>query len=221
MISNPLTYILIRPNVINSDGLNELSNFINSKDGKDLCIFDAEKSNLTKTVEFKVNKEVRDTQIIDYDHNQFNNIKFLMENLVKKIINPFYSIEVTESEVPQILSYDVGGHYKPHNDAEAIWKTPCGKTIWKKCADRDLSIIIFLNDNFEGGDLVFPELKIRIKPEPGMLVCFPSNHHYVHSVESVTKGKRYSIVTWAKIKGFISKEDQDRELSEKYNTKVI
>ena len=86
--------------------------------------------------------------------------------------------------------------------------------------DRDISIIFFLNDEFEGGDLVFPELRIRIKPEPGMLVCFPSNHHYLHGVEPVTKGHRYSIVTWATVKGFLSMEEQNKQLSGKYGISV-
>jgi hypothetical protein len=38
-------------------------------------------------------------------------------------------------------------------------------------------------------EILFPDLKIRVRPEPGMLVCFPSNHHYKHGVEPVTKGK--------------------------------
>jgi len=49
-----------------------------------------------------------------------------------------------------------------------------------------------------------------------MLVCFPSNHHYKHGVEPVTKGQRYSIVCWATVKGFPTMKQQNQELSQKY-----
>ena len=73
--------------------------------------------------------------------------------------------------------------------------TPEGEKIWKKSTDRDLSMVFYLNDDFEGGDFIFPEHHIRVRPKPGMMICFPSSHHYLHGVEPVTRGKRYSIVT--------------------------
>ena len=78
-------------------------------------------------------------------------------------------------------------------------------------------MVFYLNDDYEGGDFVFPDLKVRVRPEPGMLVCFPSNHHYRHGVEPVTKGQRYSIVCWATVKGFETMNEQNKKLSQKYN----
>jgi predicted 2-oxoglutarate/Fe(II)-dependent dioxygenase YbiX len=148
-------------------------------------------------------------------------IEDLFRNTVKNIINPFYQVEVDSSEIPQVLSYGIGGHYRPHIDGESIWMTPRGEKIWKKSTDRDLSIVFFLNNDFEGGDFIFPELKVRVRPEPGMMVCFPSNHHYMHGVEPVTKGKRYSIVTWATVKGFPSMDEVNQQLSQEYGVSVI
>ena len=67
--------------------------------------------------------------------------------------------------MPQLLIYKPGGHYKPHIDGESLWNSPDGP-IFKKSVDRDLSMI-FLNDggkDFEGGDLIFPDCGIRIRP---------------------------------------------------------
>jgi predicted 2-oxoglutarate/Fe(II)-dependent dioxygenase YbiX len=219
MIDNPLSYILIRPNVINEYGLNELLDYLKKSPSTDLSVFDPKKTNETGGKEWVVNKEVRDTQIIEAGP-LFPKIVDLFKNTVKEIINPFYGIEIFESEVPQILSYGIGGHYCPHIDGESLWQNPKGELIWKKSIDRDLSIVFFLNDEFEGGEFVFPELKVRIRPEPGMLVCFPSNHHYLHGVEPVTKGHRYSIVCWATVKGFPTMEDQNKELSKKYGITI-
>jgi predicted 2-oxoglutarate/Fe(II)-dependent dioxygenase YbiX len=220
MIENPLSYILIRPNVINSEGLQELITHIKSSPAEDLSVFDPNKTNATGKTSWIVDKQTRDTQIVPMG-NLYPKIEDLFRNTVKHIINPFYQVEVNSSEIPQVLSYGVGGHYKPHIDGESIWVTPRGEKIWKKSTDRDLSIVFFLNDDFDGGDFVFPDLKIRVRPEPGMMVCFPSNHNYMHGVEPVTKGKRYSIVTWATIKGAPSMDEINQQLSREYGVSVI
>jgi predicted 2-oxoglutarate/Fe(II)-dependent dioxygenase YbiX len=215
MIDNPLSYILIKPGVINEHGLREIREHIEVTEKTDLSVFNPNKSNETGKIEWIVDKKMRDTQYVDMGPLQ-PKIEDLFKKTVKEIINPFYGIEIYQSEFPQILSYDIGGHYRPHIDGESLWQTPEGELIWKKSIDRDISIVMYLNDDYEGGDFVFPDLKIRIRPEPGMLVCFPSNHHYKHGVEPVTSGKRYSIVCWAQVKGFKTMEEQNKELSEKY-----
>ena len=220
MIDNPLSYVLIRPNVINSQGLQELVDHIKSSPAEDLSVFDPDKTNATGQTSWIVDKQTRDTQIVPMG-NLYPKIEDLFRNSVREIINPFYQCEVDSSEIPQVLSYGIGGHYKPHIDGESIWMTPRGEKIWKKSTNRDLSIIYYLNNDFEGGDFIFPELKIRVRPEPGMMVCFPSNHHYSHGVEPVTKGKRYSIVSWATVKGFPSMDEINQQLSQEYGVPVI
>ena len=220
MIDNPLSYVLIRPNVINSQGLQELVSHIKSSPAEDLSVFDPDKTNATGQTSWIVDKQTRDTQIVPMG-NLYPKIEDLFRNAVREIINPFYQCEVDSSEIPQVLSYGIGGHYKPHIDGESIWVTPRGEKIWKKSTDRDLSIVFYLNDEFEGGDFIFPELKIRVRPEPGMMICFPSNHHYMHGVEPVTKGKRYSIVSWATVKGFPSMNEVNQQLSKEYGVPVI
>ena len=220
MIENPLSYILIRPNVINPEGLQELVTHIKSSPAEDLSVFDPDKTNATGKTSWIVDKQTRDTQIVPMGP-LYPKIEDLFRNTVKNIINPFYQVEVDSSEIPQVLSYGIGGHYRPHIDGESIWMTPRGEKIWKKSTDRDLSMVFFLNNDFEGGDFIFPELKVRVRPEPGMMVCFPSNHHYMHGVEPVTKGKRYSIVTWSTVKGFQSMEEINNQLSQQYGVPVI
>ena len=219
MIDNPLSYILIRPNIINETGLREIRHHIETSQKTDLSVFDPQKSNETGTKQWRVDKNIRDTQHVEMGL-LFPKIVDLLKDTVREVINPFYEVQISESEVPQILSYGVGGHYCPHIDGESLWQPPTGELIWKKSTDRDLSMVFYLNDDFEGGDFIFPDLKIRVRPEPGMLICFPSNHHYKHGVEPVTKGKRYSIVCWAQIKGFQTMEKQNKELSQKYGMTI-
>ncbi len=59
-----------------------------------------------------------------------------------------------------------------------------------------LSILGALNDDYEGGDLIFWESE-TIKLKAGSIMIFPSNFMYPHKVTEVTKGTRYSYVSWA------------------------
>lgn len=59
-----------------------------------------------------------------------------------------------------------------------------------------LSVLGALNDDYDGGDLVFWG-KTPIELKAGSVMVFPSNFMYSHQVEEVTKGTRYSFVSWA------------------------
>jgi predicted 2-oxoglutarate/Fe(II)-dependent dioxygenase YbiX len=148
--------------------------------------------------------------------NLYPKIEDLLRNAVKHIINPFYQCEVDSSEIPQVLSYGIGGHYCPHIDGRSLWIAPNGDRIWRRSTCRDLSIIFYINDEFEGGELIFPNLHIQIKPKPGMMVCFPSDQNYLHGVVPIKSGMRYSIVSWATVKGEQTKEEEDQELLRRY-----
>ena len=56
------------------------------------------------------------------------------------------------------------------------------------------SCLLFLNDDYEGGEIVIADT--MYKPEKGSAIIFPSNFMFPHYVNKVTKGERYSIITW-------------------------
>jgi predicted 2-oxoglutarate/Fe(II)-dependent dioxygenase YbiX len=58
-----------------------------------------------------------------------------------------------------------------------------------------LSIVGLLNDNYEGGDFIMWDDK-KIELSQGSIMIFPSNFMYPHKVTPITKGVRYSFVSW-------------------------
>jgi Rps23 Pro-64 3,4-dihydroxylase Tpa1-like proline 4-hydroxylase len=68
--------------------------------------------------------------------------------------------------------------------------------------EEDISTLLYLNDDFEGGNLSFPDQNIKIKPEPGMLVFFRGSEDLTHEVETVESGHREALVgfCWPKSK---------------------
>lgn len=96
-----------------------------------------------------------------------------------------HGIEEMYHEPYNMLRYRGGQHYKAHSDGT----TNTGRSI---------SAIVYLNDDYEGGEVEFVNFGIKIKPEPGMLLLFPSNYAYRHVAHPVTDGTKYAIVTWIK-----------------------
>lgn len=58
---------------------------------------------------------------------------------------------------------------------------------------RDFSSIVYLNDDYEGGELYFTAQDRVLKPRRGMLVAFSAGHHHEHGVLKVTKGRRITM----------------------------
>jgi hypothetical protein len=52
---------------------------------------------------------------------------------------------------------------------------------------------LYLNDDFEGGLLRFPDQNIDIEPKVGMLAVFDGGFNNMHEVSLITKGVRYTI----------------------------
>jgi predicted 2-oxoglutarate/Fe(II)-dependent dioxygenase YbiX len=59
-----------------------------------------------------------------------------------------------------------------------------------------LSIIINLNEEYQGGEVVFFD-KLKFSLKTGDILVFPSNFLFPHSVQPITDGVRYSAVSWA------------------------
>ncbi len=139
-------------------------------------------------------KEIRNVKGYQLKHNESPTDIFYW-NFIKKEIERlyyFYKVKFPEmgsNKINQIdlLKYGVGGKYNTHTDHFTEYP-------------RHLSIIMNLNNEYEGGDLIFTDQKRneikRLKLSKGSIVFFPSNFMYPHGIQPITKGTRYSIVAW-------------------------
>jgi len=56
------------------------------------------------------------------------------------------------------------------------------------------STVIYLSDNFEGGEIFFPNQEYIYKPKIGSAVFFPSaGTEYMHGIKKIQNGKRYTM----------------------------
>ena len=129
----------------------------------------------------------------------FNNQQFVYDliwphlNTANK--NAEWNFEISSAESYQISKYEVGDFYASHMDSmgtdNTVYKNPKNPNLHNKT--RKLSMSINLNEDFEGGDLVFYDCD-PIEQKTGNIIFFPS--YLPHEVTPVTKGTRYSLVMW-------------------------
>jgi hypothetical protein len=101
-------------------------------------------------------------------------------------VNYAYNTGVRQLKLPDYFSirkYNSLADMGKHVDAE----DPTDK------AHPVVSGVLYLNDQYEGGEIYFPEQNIKIKPEAGSLVMFPSYRPYFHHPLPVTSGNKYMV----------------------------
>ena len=85
--------------------------------------------------------------------------------------------------------YNVGDYLSPHHDHIRDFFEGQFRGI------PVTSVIGTLNDDYEGGEFVFwGDYKVEIKK--GSVLAFPSIYLFPHEVKPVTKGVRYSWISW-------------------------
>ena len=107
-------------------------------------------------------------------------------------------ISPTWFEAPQMLRYAPGGKYALHSDSENYCHD-AGR--FYRFIDRDFSMLIYLNDDYQGGGLNFKGLNFFYQPKAGDLVIFPSGHVFSHESLLITQGIKYALVTWGAFHG--------------------
>ncbi len=78
----------------------------------------------------------------------------------------------------RLMKYEKGTWIHPHTDHDA--------GVYGSCT-------INLNDDYEGGMFAFWGGKHKVKLEKGDAMIWPADHLWVHQVEEITKGVRYSV----------------------------
>jgi len=94
---------------------------------------------------------------------------------------------VLYSDTILVVRWD-GQAMPPHRDQCHADGTP-NSTPWREWAG-----IIYLNDNYAGGRLIFPESRKAYRPVAGALVLFPAS--WLHGVEEATGVPRYTSPLW-------------------------
>lgn len=58
-------------------------------------------------------------------------------------------------------------------------------------------MVLYLNDNYDGGEIYYPKLNLQYKPKRGDLIIHPGTEEYMHGVKDISNGNRYVITFFA------------------------
>jgi hypothetical protein len=104
------------------------------------------------------------------------------------LITHFYRLtQPIYADLLQIMSWPVGIHMPPHADNA----NPDGSL--HAMAHRDFSGIVYLNDDYQGGEFYFTALDTVVTPKKGMLVAFTAGFYHEHAVLRVEGSRRLTM----------------------------
>lgn len=112
---------------------------------------------------------------------------YRMNKSVWENINDYAShwqVSFSDIEPFSVQRYEIGQQYGFHSDDGPQHH-------------RVISGLVYLNTVDEGGETYFPEFDLKIKPQQGTLVVFPSNFIYRHAALPPISGEKYAAAYWA------------------------
>lgn len=123
-------------------------------------------------------KDEHNTELIDLHEEIYQKLKMCIDDYAQ-----YWGINVVYYEAFNFVKYEgEGTHFNIHADHGPAYN----------CT---VSAVIYINDDYEGGDLKFPRLdNLVYKPRVGDIAVFPSNYIYEHASLPMKSGTKYCVV---------------------------
>lgn len=119
-------------------------------------------------------------------------IPLVIEGMVKRLkkeVDAFFGVDALPTS-PAIVRWLPGQLQMPHADKELHEGENRGKP--NDFPYYDLAGLFYINDDYEGGELYFPNQGIQFKPKRGAAYFFPGDLNYIHGVTEIKSGERYT-----------------------------
>lgn len=126
---------------------------------------------------------------LELNPNLFEKAKDLVESINSRciyLINDHYQTDYILDPLYNIYKFREGDFMKEHHDS--------GLSL-----DIKLGVVLYLNDDFDGGEIYYPKANLEIKPVARSLVVHPAGMIYRHGVKPVSNGQRFSLAGFARI----------------------
>ncbi|MEM7770850.1 MAG: 2OG-Fe(II) oxygenase [Cyanobacteria bacterium P01_A01_bin.37] len=114
--------------------------------------------------------------------------------IVKHFLFEQYGVQFPYAEPCSILRYGTGQFYKRHVDN--ILLSNRFQEVKQGLPTRDISIVGYLNDDFEGGETYFDRQDVKVIPQAGAVLLFPSYFTHPHQSLPILRGTKYAFTSW-------------------------
>ena len=151
-------------------------------------------SKVFNTVDQNEGEYIADINLRNSDSMFIESNDPIINRIIKKCVG-LTNKQFIHCEQLQVVRYKSGGFYKPHQDVEPFGLGYSNKRLY--------TIIIALNDDYEGGETSFPKLDIKFKLKKGDALFFHTLDNYelktdmaIHSGEPVKHGEKWICNLW-------------------------
>lgn len=138
-----------------------------------------------------------DTETVEYKEDPLFNIAIDFNKSIIISINNLLSNKFNIEYKLKTYFFNclrVGAKMGIHIDNDALVSEDIEENQYKY--KNNLSALLYLNDDYTGGELHFMNENVSIKPKSGSLIFFEGDEHKPHKVKEVLFGNRYNIVSF-------------------------
>ena len=176
-------------NILNKDEINYIKNYTKYKFTESTVI--SENNSIILNKFDRISKTA-------YIGKENNNIRPLLEKISRLTGKPICNFEDL-----QVVKYEKNNYYKAHHDAFINNSIP---KIKLSGGQRIYTILIYLNNNFEGGHTHFPKLNKKFKVKAGDAIFFNTlnknntkiHPKALHAGLPVTNGEKWICNIWVR-----------------------
>jgi hypothetical protein len=160
-------------------GIYVISDFISQDQVKEVMNFLRDNKNNTLEIDDKVHagKSKKD-RIIDISNKRLS--------ILDIDLNPLFDGLYTTLPIRNIMKYEIGDVFLPHQDSSIHCPI-----------ESDWGLVLYINDDFEGGELYYPEKNITYVPKSGDLVIHGATKEFSHGTTKITSGTKYVATSFA------------------------
>lgn len=179
----------------NKENIVVINNFISDED---LITINEYLNKYKDDDEFMGGKDLREQQVKE----EATEVYELLVKYEQKIYDEAYNHFTVKNGIPikrvainetHFVKWVPGMDSKLHADCEKPDGTPA---LGANFFAYNVSVLMYPNDSYVGGEIAFPDYDVVIKPKPGDMVMFPGNSSYRHTVQLLEEGIRYTMPSW-------------------------
>jgi hypothetical protein len=182
--------IVALENFMTDKELTELNEFIRNNQ-----VWDVTETHYNENGTIIYDASYWEDRVITYPNIQKTNPRIIsiINNMVARLkieVDNFFNVDTLPTN-PAMVKWLPGQLQMPHADKELHDGPDAGMPNdfpW-----YDLAGLFYLNDDYEGGELYFPNQGVQFKPKAGAAYFFPGDMNYIHGVTEIKSGIRYTV----------------------------
>jgi hypothetical protein len=179
-----------RENFLTEEELTSLNNFIRSNKNWDITETHYNDEGVVIYDSDYWDNRVATFNTIERSNPEIPKIIMGMVERLKVEVDEFYSVDALPTS-PAMVRWLPGQLQMPHADKELHEGENRGKP--NDFPFYDIAGLFYINDDYEGGELYFPDQGIEFKPKAGAAYFFPGDMNYTHGVREIRSGIRYTV----------------------------